>query len=280
MRSTLVISLAAALIAAGCVEEQHYVTPPGGGTWAFAITEDTPPFFTSEEGDVFLVEQRIDIPYRLPTADELAALSDIGDAQIPYAQLPWLRRGDIQIQIDWTVSNISTEDDADFGITINGYNEFHEYNPGIQVVDEDLVVDFSQWERTIHLEPGARISGTVRQEQMDEVAVDLATVVNGVANANQIVHPQNISAVDPRAQEFIPDVIPGLMGVRAGLRVQGEEGSAPPLLVIELTVRVFDIRGVLPDGDMDLTTCRPAGTCWTPPTPVLFGPADIPPPTP
>jgi len=280
MRSFL--SMALALAAVGCVEQQHYVTPPGGGLWAFAIDEDTPPFFTSEDGDVFLVEQRIDLPFRMPTADELAALSDVGDAQIPYASLPWLRRGDFEIQIDWTLSNISTDDTVDVAVTVNGYNEFHEYNPGIQIVDNEVQPDFSQWERTIRLEPGARRSGTIRQEELDEVAVDLATVVNGVPNANQIVHPQNHSAVDPRSQMFIPDVIPALTGVRMGLRAQTGAGGAPPTVVIEATVRVFDMRGVIADLGLedDLATCRAEGRCWTPLMPVLFGPADIAPPVP
>lgn len=279
MRTCLGLMVVAAL-ACGCVEQQRYVTPPSGGVWAFAIDQDTPPFFTSEEGDVFLVEQRIEIPFRQPTAEELSVLGDVGDAQIPYAMLPWLRRGDIEIQVDYTLSNLSADDTVDVAVTVNGFNEFHEYNPGIQVVDDELVVDFSQWERTIRLEPGARRSGTIRQEELDEAAVDLATVVNGVMNANQIVHPQNHSAVDPRSQMFIPDVIPGLTSVRMGLRVQTGAGGAPPLILIETTVRVFDFRGVLAQGDTNLATCRTAGTCWSPPVPMLFGPMNIAPPPP
>lgn len=267
MRSVpTVLAISALLAAAGCHREQRYITPEGGGPWAFAITEATPPFFTSEEGDVFLVEQRIEIPFREPTDEELAVLGDIGDAQIPYAQLPWLRRGDIEIQIDYTLSNLSPDQTVDVGVTVNGFNEFHEYNPGIQVVDDELVIDFAGWERLVRVGPGERRSGTIREESLDEIAVDLATVVNGVPNANQIVHPQNVSAVDARSQLFIPDVIPALTGVRFGMRVQAEEGAAPPPLVMEIAVRVRDVRDVL----------APAGVePWVAPTPVLFGPADV-----
>lgn len=280
MRSSFGILLAVGLATAGCVQQQHYVTPSGGGVWAFAIDESTPPFFTSEDGDVFLVEQRIEIPFRLPTAEELAALGDVGDAQIPYATLPWLRRGDVELQIDYTLSNLAADATVDVAVTANGFNEFHEYNPGIQIVENEVVPDFSGWERTLRLEPGARVSGTIRQEHFDEIAVDLATVVNGVPNANQIVHPQSHSAVDARSQMFVPDVIPGLVGVRMGLRAITGAGAAPPTLVMELTLRAYDLRGVYPRSGADLATCRPEGTCWTPPAPALFGPMNIAPPTP
>lgn len=267
MRRLLILAIA--LLATGCLDEHRYITPEGGGPWAFAIDMDTPPFFASEDGDVFLVEQRLAIPFREPTAEESAALGDIGDQQIPYARLPWLRRGDFEIQIDYTISNLDPERTVDVGVTVNGFNEFHEYNPGIQVVDDELVIDYSGWERLVRIGPGERRSGTIREEHLDEIAVDLATVVNGVPNANQIVHPQSHSAVDARSQLFIPDVIPALTGARVGMRVQAGSGGAPPSLVMELAVRVRDVRHVLVQGDDEP---------WEAPAPVLFGPMDVAPP--
>lgn len=269
MRAVLpktILIAAISLGAAGCLEEQRYITPEGGGPWAFAVDMDTPPFFTSDDGDAYLVEQRIEIPFRQPTEEEWAELGDIGDAQIPYARLPWLRRGDIELQIDYTVSNLEPESPVTVGVTVNGFNEFHEYNPGIQIVENRIAFDFAGWERTVQLGPGERVSGTIREEHLDEIAVDLATVVNGAPNANQIVHPQSHSAVDRRSQQFIPDVVPALTGVRAGLRVATGSGAPPPMLVMELTVRVRDVRGVLVRGDDEP---------WVPPTPALIGPADI-----
>jgi hypothetical protein len=261
MRTTFGIAglLATALLATGCLEEQRYMTPEGGGPWALAIDEDTPPYFESEDGNLYLVEQRVPIEFREPTEEELAELGDVGDAQIPYAQLPWLQRGDIEIQIDWTLSNLSDET-VTASLVVNGFNEFHEYNPGVQVVDDELVIDFSQWERTYRLEPMERRSGTIREEEMDEVAVDLATVVNMAPNPNQIVYFENQHEHDRRSQMYMPDVIPALTGMRIGLR---SESPAP--LLLELTVRVRDVREVLVQGDDEP---------WQAPAPALFGPAD------
>lgn len=255
----------AAVLASGCVQEQRYITPEGGGPWAFAVDESTPPFFTSRDGTLFLVEQRVEIPFREPTAEEQAATGDIGDAQIPYAYLPWLKLGDIEVQLDYTVSNLATDRTVDVAVTINGFNEFTEYVPGVQVIENRIVPDFSGWERTIRLGPGERHSGTVRQEELDEIAVDLATIVNGAPNANQILHPQSQSAIDPRSQMYIPDVIPSILGLRAGMRVEADP-DAPPTLVMELTVRVRDVRGVLVQGDDDP---------WVPPAPAIVMPTPM-----
>lgn len=260
------IVLIFALGAVGCLDEQRYITPEAGGPWAFAIDMDTPAYFASEDGDLYLVEQQIIPDFRQPTQDELNELGNIGDLQIPYGQLPWLRRGDIELQIDWTVSNISPMDSGpvEVAVVVNGINEFHTYNPGVQVVDDELVVDFSQWERLFELGPGERRSGTIREEELDEVAVDLATVVNGAPNSHQIVYFTNQAGIDPRSTMYIPDVVPALVGVRLGIRAEAGAGEAPPQILMEATLRVRDVRGVLYHGD----TPEP----WVPPAPALFAP--------
>lgn len=262
--------LAATLVlATGCLTEQRYMDPEGGGPWVIAMQPDTPAFFESDDGNVYIVEARVPFEFRMPTAEEEAALGDVAGLDIPYATLPYVRRDDIEVQIDWTLSNVSDQR-VTTAVTVNGFNEFHEYNPGVQVVDEEVIADFSQWERTIVLNPGERRTGTIREEEMDEVAVDLATVVNGVTNANQIVYFENQSANDRRSMMFIPGVVPALTGVRMGLRLTSEDTeSGPPPAVLEFTIRIRDNRQILVQGNDDP---------WPLPTPTLFGPADIAPP--
>ena len=222
----------------------------------FAITQDTPAFFVGEDASFFLVEQRIELTIERPTDAEM---TDLGArAPVPFPRRPWVEKGDYAIEIDWALVNL---DDQEHQVLVrfNGINEFHEYVPGVQEGEEEIIPDYSQWERSVALAPFERRSGTVREAELEEVAVDLATVVNGAPNANQIVHPENHSASDPRSQQYIPEVIPALVGVRAGLAMAGERAGN---VVIELTVRVRDEADKIAEPD----------EAWDLPTPAPFAP--------
>ncbi len=260
------IALAAVALATGCLDETRYFGPGENdeGVWAMAIDETTPAFFESEDGSLYLIEQRVEFDFREPTDDELMEMSTVGDLAVPYATLPFVRRGDIEIQIDYTIANLG-DSSVVAGIRVNGINEFHEYEPGVQVIDEEVVVEFSGWEHSVRLGPGERETGTIREEEIDEVAVDLATVVNGAPNANQIVYFLNQSANDRRSQMFIPDLIPALTGVRVGL--QSDANDVP--LVLEFSVRVRDTRRVLVQG---------ADDPWPLPAPTIVSPTSLAPP--
>jgi hypothetical protein len=145
---------------------------------------------------------------------------------LPFPRLPWVRLRDLDLQLDWALTN---EGDRPLVamITINGVNEFHYYAPGPE--------NFHQWERRVQVAPGQRVEGTVTELELDEVAIDLATVVNGAPNSNLVVEAMSQSGLDERTRAFVPSVIPGLVGVRAGL-----ETTAAVPLVLEISVRVQD----------------------------------------
>ena len=250
-RSWVVVVLASGLLAA--CSDQVYVGEDG--FYAFAITEDVAPIVEEEDTAIFLVEERIELPIRVPNDMQMGALfEDAGD--LPYERRPWVQRHDYEMVVDWVLINLDDES-HDITVTLNGINEFHEYVPQFAIVDEELVADFAGWERTYRLEPLERRFGTIREEEIDEIAVDLATVVNGAPNANQVVHPDNESASDVRSMPFIPRIVPALTGLRAGLR-SGEAAN----VVIEFTVRVRD------EADKIV---RPADA-WELPVPAPFSP--------
>jgi hypothetical protein len=253
------LPVASLLAIAGCHMDHRYVTPPeGGSTWQVALSEETPPYFSSEDATLYLIEQRIELPVRAPTDEQAAALSvpdELGFG--PYPRRPWLERGDTAIEIDVVISNLSDQPQT-VSVVLNGINEFHEYVTGVQVDGDDLVIDFAGWERTYALEPFERLPVTIREEELDEVAVDLATVVNGAPNSSQIVFFQNQSAHDPRAQMYIPPIVPGLVGFRLGLRSEGQVRAQ-----LEAVVRARD------PGDKLVAVGE---TPWTLPTPAEFRP--------
>lgn len=231
----LLITLALASIAAGCAEERRYV---GDGVHTVAITEDTAAAVETDEGALFIVERRIDLPISNPSDSVYADLRQGAQGRdLPFPRLPWVERGDVEIQIDYTISSLDDETHT-IGVIVNGYNEFHEYVPGVIEIEDEPVPQFSQWESYKELAPGQRILGTIREDELDEVAVDLATVVNGAPNSAEIVYFENHSGRDPRARPFIPSVVPGLVGVRIGLIA-----LEPAVVVLEATIRVRDVDG-------------------------------------
>lgn len=244
---TFLFALAAVSALAGCNLEQRYVTPPGGGLFNAAITETTPVFLEAEEDALYMVESPILFPVRAPRPEEMTAL--LSEAPVlPFPRRPWVERDDYQIEIDFVLSNLEDRRVLTT-ITVNGINEFNEYVPSAQIIDDDLVVDFANWERTYLLGPGERRTVTVREEELDEVAIDLASVVNMTADgldcgtiANTLTYFMNQSGIDDRSIPCVPALIPGLVGVKVGLRVQAPLGELPPRVVVEASVRMRDLR--------------------------------------
>lgn len=232
---------------AGCNDDRRYIGEDGeGGVYQVALTDKTPPAFATDDAAVYIVEQRILLPLRRPTQTELDDLQKGVSryAKLPFPRLPWIGRNDLALQIDFTLSNLDKQE-RQVTVIVNGIDEFYEYEPGVTIVDEDAVPDYAQWEKLYSVKGNTRLVHSIREEELDEVAVDLATVVNGAPNSNQVVYIENKSYADPRNKKYIPEVIPGLAGVRVGLRA-----TDPGRWLLEASVRVRDEGDRLaPEGD-------------------------------
>lgn len=250
----LVVGAAALVGAGGCNHmERRYLAPDGASVYAMTFAPDTPPFFMGEEESLYLIETPIEVPIRVPSAAEEGAL----------AGAPWVRRGDYEIEVTFTVTNLDTTATRLVGVTLNGVSPSFEYLPGFSVDEGDVIPDFSQWERTYVLAAGESRTVTVREEEIDEVAVDLASATSSPeceAIANHIVHFTNQSGVEGRSSACIPPMIPGLVALKLGLRSIGAE---PPPVSIEASARVRDVRD---------RVASPGEAEWMPPVPVIFTP--------
>ena len=263
-RFALIALLTLALTPVAACSDQEFVGE--NGFYVFAISESTPPLVMTDEAALYMVEERILLPLKEPTNRQLRDLErerrDVGDPY-PYDRLPWVTRGDYELEVDYLLVNLDDEPRR-VDVTINGINEFHEYVPEFEIDDDEIIVEFSQWERSLALEPLERRAGTIREENLDEAAVDLATVVNGVTNANFTVHPNNQHQTDTRSGPFIPEVVPALAGFRAGLRT-----TEAANIVMELTIRVRDEKNrVISNVD----------NAWEMPAPAIFLPSSVVPP--
>ncbi len=234
----------AVLAIVGCDDDRVYAGEDK--LYQVAMTAETPAAIESEEGGaLFIVEQRADLAIKVPTQAELADRTAGARAYkgLPFPRLPWVERGELELQIDFTLSNLDDRD-REVDVIVNGANEFDEYVPGVTIVEEDPIPLHSQWEKRFQVKAKSRISGTVREEDLDEAAVDLATVVNGAPNSDEVVYFENKSTTDPRSKKYIPAVIPGLVAVRLGLRT-----NQAATLLLEASIRVRDVGDKLADED-------------------------------
>lgn len=192
------------------------------------LTVDTPPAYFTEDGDpVFHIDAPFNLRITKPSDAELAKLTrDLAGKTMNYPRLPWVALHDLSLQLDYAFTNDSDEP-LNALIFLNGVNEFQYYAPG----EEDL----NQWERRVALAPHERITGTITDLELDELAIDLATVVNGAPNSNTVVDRNSQSSRDPRVKPYLPTVVPGLVGVRAGM-----ETLRAAHVLLELTIRVTD----------------------------------------
>lgn len=217
-----IIALSSAAL--GCIEEQRYHVLDE----TVVLTADAQPAYVTEDDEpVFRVDRAFSLRITPPSARAFSALSEgPADARGPYPRLSWVGLHDLDLQLDYALENQSGEATV-VTITLNGVNEFHYYAPGPE--------NFHQWEHRVALAPGERIHGSVTDVELAEIAIDLATVVNGAPNSNLVVDVRSQSDRDPRVAPFIPPTIPGLVGIRAGL----ETGAALPL-TLTLTIRGSD----------------------------------------
>ena len=248
----------------GCAAQEEYTAP---GIIAFAMTADTPPFFESPTNSVYVVESRVELPVRDP-GPAIGALYDIPEGvMIPYERRPWVRRGEYAVQVDYTISNLSDET-VTAAVIVNAFNEFHEYLPLVTISERMAVADYSGYEWTVVLAPGQRYTATIREEDMDELAFDLAAIGNLAPNANRIVYPSNQHDHDTYAALYAPSITPAITGFRLGMRVTSE-GTAPPM-VLEATVRLRDVEDKLVDAGEEEGGEQVVP--WRLPTPVIISP--------
>jgi hypothetical protein len=212
-------------LASGCLlEEQRYVVE----NEAVALTATTPAAFVTEEDDeIFIVTRDFELPITPAKNADLAKLRARAQGRnLPFERMPWVDSGDIELELAYTIAN-QGDTDLVAAVILNGRNEFNVYTP--------TALDFNQWERRIELKAKQRVHGVVTEREMEEIAIDLATVVNGAPNSNLVVHFESQSGRDDRVTPYIPEVIPGLVGLTAGIMT-----TQAANVVLEISIRAQD----------------------------------------
>lgn len=256
LRPTRGLLLCAGLLALGAVgcgeeEEKRTLEPVQLG-----MTKGMGAVYEDDEMSLYEVKLPVAFPIKAPTQAQLDSLA--GSPTPPYPRKPYLTKAEVRYQITWTLSNLDPEGHNVY-LLIDPWNEFGRYWPGMAVTDvenEEMLPNFSGIQIYFEL-PGtddelgrsARRHGTFTFEDMEELAIDLGTVMNIIANApppdpladagenpviglvNHAFAIENRSHHDPYIAGYIPSVIPGLTGIDLGLRTMEEANVAVEIVV-------------------------------------------------
>lgn len=249
---TLMIGLLA-LGLAGCSDDEETRTLE---PVSVAMNDQVAAFYEDGETSLFEVKAPLAFPIKAPTAAEQSALN--GSPVAPFPSKPWLTTNDVKVQLTWTLTNLDAATHS-VEILIDPWNEFGRYWPGLALVDADdgeFQPNLSGIDILLEL-PGtasgrpSRRRGTFTFQDMEELAIDFATVMNIIDQApppdptsdsdptvtyvNHAFAIENKSYKSPLVAPFKPSVIPGLTGVDIGLRTRAAANIA-----LEVVVELVD----------------------------------------
>lgn len=240
-------------------------------------SKDTPVYSDQE---MTLYERKLSVPLliRRPNQSERQALYKLKAP--PFEHSPWVTNKDVQLQVTWTISNLDAQG-HDVELLLDPWNEFGRYWPGMNLTDPQrntFLPNLSGIDRVMHVDgtnagDNSRIHGTFTFSDMNELAIDFATVINIIdtlgppdpasmdtynSSATLVNHAfswTNRSYQDPLVSGYQPAIIPGLTGFDIGMRTR-----EPANLAIEFVIEVVDKSDagkVLTPGSTDKTLAPP-----------------------
>jgi hypothetical protein len=219
-------------------------------------------YYSDPNLTLYQVQTPVTLPVRQPTDAEITALGAAPQGT-PYPRAPFLLASDESVEVHYAISNLDGQEQT-IWMLVDPWNEFVRYSPGVQVVNDEETVPNYGYDLAFVLPPKSRVDGTLTTDDMHEIAIKLASVMNVLASpqamagpnnnngfaatvvANNIFNPQNRSnsnPPDPLYTPWIPPLIAGLTGFDLGLRYRCGGQCTPPNVAIEITMDVQDVHG-------------------------------------
>ena len=243
-----VAAAAALTVALGCSDDSERRLDPI--SVAMPGDEGFAPVYSDEEITIYESKTSLMLPIVAPRPEQLEALNS--EAADPFERLPWVKQSDVHVQVTWTLSNLDPDAHAVW-VMIDPWNEFGRYEPAVHISDEGATRDLSGIDMLFEV-PGTeddaepRIVGTFTFDDMDELAIDFATVFKILNDAvpvseddedpratlvNNAFNVRERSNRSPLLTPYRPSVVPGLVGFEYGLRTS-EHANVALEIVVEL----------------------------------------------
>jgi hypothetical protein len=234
-----------------------------------AMTNSVQPSYSDGNITLYDVYKAVPLPIRRPTQAPGPAPKGT-----PYPHAPYLLASDESLEVHFVISNLEGTT-QNVWLLVDPWNEFVQWKPGVTVVSDEETDPNYGYDTEYWIPPNGRVEGTLLTDDMQEIAIKLASVENYLASStamqaeadaggdnsldptevcDNIFNPQNRSnSNDPVYTPWVPPVIAGLTGFNIGLRVENEAdsdsttsfdgGSAAPTLALEITVDIQDLNG-------------------------------------
>jgi hypothetical protein len=257
---TLGVMLACASLGAGCSnqEQDRNLNPEQVG-----LTPDVAPVFDDGESQLYEVKRGLQFPIVQPTAEQVASLAS--QVVEPYGRMPWVTNKDSKVQLTWTLSNLDDKEHV-VELLIDPWNEFGRYYPGMTLTnaeEQEFQPNSSGIDHYYVLDPSSagdssRRHGTFTFEDMNEMAIDFATVQNMIkfppplpggqqqdpdmmtdplpVYANHAFNLINHSYNDLLVRPYIPRVIAGLTGIDFGFRT-----TEKATVALDIQIEIVDL---------------------------------------
>lgn len=248
-------SALALLLVGACTEDPQYV--PGPTAIEVGI----------DGTDVFTATATLDLPVELESMQHAMERAELAMAiGIGADQLAYVRVGDVDVSIEWTIKNLSVNEGA-ARIKVNGGNQFWYYAPLNFVVDpeEDEEPPPLMGDIPLTIPGNGTLSGVFREDQLREASIDLEQISR--AMVNPFAAMLTVNEDDPGVT-IAPALVP--LDALSQLVRYDITFEADRHMVLEYGIRVRDHLGIL----------HPEGLAAPPEELYAFAPVEFVPPPP
>jgi hypothetical protein len=254
--STLGFSVALGLI--GCANDPVYIPAPD--TLEGGIDDGM--------GMTSVGKASLQLPIKTETASDAAARAKLAAALM--VDVPYVRVGDLEVEIEWTIKNPS-DTAGQAKIELNGANELFSYDPSLIVLDpnddEAPPTPGLGGDIPIAVPSKGTVSGLFTEDQVREASIDLDQITRGNVNPFRAM-----LTISKNAQNFQP-MTPPMPGDE--MYMQTPIGSPIPReafagitridlvftpsthMTLQYNVRVRDLRGIMHDLLLAAVTEKP-----------------------
>lgn len=196
--------------------------------------------------DVFSATATIDLPIELESMEDAMERAELAmSIGVAADQLAYVRVGDLDVSIEWTIKNLSVND-GNARISVNGGNQFWYYVPLNFVVDpeEDEEPPPLMGDIPLVVPGDGTLSGVFREDQLREASIDLEQISRAMVNPFAAVLTTN---EDDPGVTIAPALVP--LDALSQLVRYDLVFEADRHMVLEYGIRVRDHRGILhPEG--------------------------------